>query len=429
MNDIFEIFLEQWEIAPKEHEKIKKRFERITSKLDSYYYNEGSCYETSLQVGSYGRGTAIKGVSDLDMIYILPQEIKRRFDNYETNGQSQLLQEIKSYIKESYPLTDIKGDGQVVVVSFDNDNGVVEVLPAFQNPDGSFCHPDTHDGGSWKTTKPIPEIQAINDINQQSNGLAFKLCRLLRVWKNAWGVKMNGLLIDSIVGKFLDKENRQVPNDYIGAIQALFTHITQLKSQSFILAIGSNQQVEIGDKIQKKAKKALKCIEEGKWNKLFGRSFPSIKQESYILTDCAKYNFKNTEEFIEDRFVVDIRYDLTIDCEVRQNGFRPFSLLEKFESMSSYFLRPNKELIFSIKDFDDKKRLGEYKIFWKVLNRGNEAERRDDIRGQIIEGGTSKTEWTRFQGEHMVECYLIRKGVVVARDRIKVPIEGNYIRR
>lgn len=422
MNDVFEKFLKEWEITQEVHEKIQKRFERITSKLDFYYYGKNSYYRTSLQVGSYGRGTAIKGVSDLDMIYILPQEIKRRFDNYETNGQSQLLQEIKTCIKESYPSTEIRGDGQVVVVSFYD--GVVEVLPAFKKSDGSFCHLDTHSGGSWKTTNPIPEILAIDDINRKSGGLAFKLCKLLRVWKNEWGVKMNGLLIDSIVGKFLDTVEDFYPNDYAKTIQALFTYITQLKSQRFILAIGSNQQVKIGDKIQKKAKKALKCIEEGEWKKLFGRGFPSIKQESYIFADCAKHVFRKTEEFIEDRFIVNIQYDLTIDCEVRQNGFRPFSLLERLEGMNSYFLKPNKELIFSIKDFDGDEQLGEYKVFWKVLNRGNEAERRDAIRGQIIEGEREHRETTVFQGEHMVECYVVCNNIVVARDRIKVPISG-----
>lgn len=418
MNDVFEKFLKEWEITQEVHEKIQKRFERITSKLDFYYYGKNSYCRTSLQVGSYGRGTAIKGVSDLDMIYILPQEIKRRFDNYETNGQSQLLQEIKTCIKESYPSTEIRGDGQVVVVSFYN--GVVEVLPAFQNPDGSFCHPDTHDGGSWQIKKPMLEISTLKEINQQSGGLAFKLCKLLRVWKNAWGVKMNGLLIDSIVGKFLDKGEGVYPNDYAKTIQALFAYIAQLKSQSFILAVGSNQRVQIGDNIQAKAKKVLKYIEANEWKELFGRKFPDTL---HVFADSAEHRFNNTEEFIEDCFVVDIKYDLTIDCRVEQNGFSPFYLLKALKENKGYYLKPNKKLIFSIKKFDDMKRLEEYEIFWKVLNRGNEAKRRNDIRGQIIKGGTSKTEWTKFQGEHMVECYLVCKGVVVARDRIKVPID------
>jgi hypothetical protein len=65
-----------------------------------------------------------------------------------------------------------------------------------------------------------------------------------------------------------------------------------------------------------------------------------------------------------------------------------------------------------------------YHIEWKVLNRGPMAERKNQIRGQIIkdDGSFKKEEHTLFQGEHVVECYAIRNGVVVAKDRIDVPI-------
>ena len=38
-------------------------------------------------------------------------------------------------------------------------------------------------------------------------------------------------------------------------------------------------------------------------------------------------------------------------------------------------------------------------------------------------GGESIDEYSSFNGEHLVECYIIQNGVVVARDRIYVPIE------
>ena len=65
-----------------------------------------------------------------------------------------------------------------------------------------------------------------------------------------------------------------------------------------------------------------------------------------------------------------------------------------------------------------------YEVRWKVLNRGPEAERRDNIRGQIIRSsvGAERREKTLFHGEHGVECYLIKNGVVVARDSMTVPI-------
>lgn len=67
-----------------------------------------------------------------------------------------------------------------------------------------------------------------------------------------------------------------------------------------------------------------------------------------------------------------------------------------------------------------------YEVKWKVLNRGAEAERRDNIRGQIISSSQPnvRNERTSFRGEHVVECYVVRDGVVVARERIDVPISN-----
>jgi hypothetical protein len=68
-----------------------------------------------------------------------------------------------------------------------------------------------------------------------------------------------------------------------------------------------------------------------------------------------------------------------------------------------------------------------YDVKWKVLNRGEEAERRNNIRGQIIASSRPgmRHERTSFRGEHVVECYIIKDGIVVARDAIDVPISTN----
>lgn len=55
---------------------------------------------------------------------------------------------------------------------------------------------------------------------------------------------------------------------------------------------------------------------------------------------------------------------------------------------------------------------------------GDEARRRNMIRGQIVSDGgyCTKKETTDFRGDHMVECYVIKNEVVVARAQIEVPI-------
>jgi hypothetical protein len=130
----------------------------------------------------------------------------------------------------------------------------------------------------------------------------------------------------------------------------------------------------------------------------------------------------NTEEFIEDKYNVDIRYDLSIDCEVTQAGFRTDNLLSILANKIR--LLPNKELKFQIIRNDVK---GDFEIYWKVLNRGDEAQKRNMIRGQIVKGSSIKKEKTNFSGDHVVECYIIQNNIVVAKDRIHVPInEGVY---
>jgi hypothetical protein len=64
-----------------------------------------------------------------------------------------------------------------------------------------------------------------------------------------------------------------------------------------------------------------------------------------------------------------------------------------------------------------------YTVMWKVLNVGDEARRRNMIRGQIVPDGGyyTKKETTDFRGDHVVECYVIKNEVVVARHRLKFP--------
>ncbi|WNY99959.1 nucleotidyltransferase [Sulfurospirillum sp. 'SP'] len=429
VSSTFQEFLQNLAIDNKE--EISNRYGEITKVLNIKYRNTESKTSNSLQVGSYGRFTAIKSISDLDMVYILPWTEYARFKN---GRQSALLQEVKKTIQSRYPKTDMRGDGQVVVISFSNYQ--IEVLPAFENADGSFLYPDSNDGGSWKTTKPRLEIKAISDLHQAKNQNLRTLCKMIRSWKNYHGVAMGGLLIDSVAYNFLNSTTYYDDKSftyYDWLIRDFLKYLSDLQNTNHIFAPGSNQKVYIKKKFQTKAKKAHKLVLEAieaqenknanqKWKKIFGRSFPSAVQLTTEAMDKSISTWTNTEEFIEDKYNVDIRYDLSIDCEVTQAGFRTDNLLSILANKIR--LLPNKELKFQIIRNDVK---GDFEIYWKVLNRGDEAQKRNMIRGQIVKGSNIKKEKTNFRGDHIVECYIVQNNIVVAKDRIHVPIsEGVY---
>jgi hypothetical protein len=140
-----------------------------------------------------------------------------------------------------------------------------------------------------------------------------------------------------------------------------------------------------------------------------------------LLCESAR-SFSDTEEFIENLFPVDIGHSVTIDCEVTQNGWRPTLLRMMLDEGTP--LLANKSLHFKITECRVPK---PYEVKWKVLNQGDEAERRNNIRGQIISSSRPgvRHERTVFRGEHVVECYIVKDGIVVARDIIDVPISPN----
>lgn len=186
---------------------ISSRYKRITKVINTEFWNSSSETAHSRYVGSYGRGTAIN-TSDLDVLFEMPDGEYDHFTSLLGNGQSRLLQAVKDAILETYPNTDIKGDGQVVKVSF-SDGMKFEVLPAFRNIDwfgtwnGTYKYPDTHMGGNWMSTNPFAEQDAMDEKNDydHSNGLLKDTCKHIRYVKaeNFKSYHLSGILIDSFV--------------------------------------------------------------------------------------------------------------------------------------------------------------------------------------------------------------------------------------
>lgn len=83
-------------------------------------------------IGSYGKHTHIRPARDIDVIFMLPPEKFEKYNDNQSNSQSQLLQDIKNILEEKYPNTPIKAFGKVVVLEFADTKHNVELLPALK---------------------------------------------------------------------------------------------------------------------------------------------------------------------------------------------------------------------------------------------------------------------------------------------------------
>lgn len=190
-------------ISAEQRSDISYRYKRITKAINREFWDSESETEHSFYVGSYGRGTAID-TSDIDILIELPRDVYNQYDAHKGNGQSRLLQAVKNAILETFPHSDVRGDGQVVVVNF-TDGIKFEILPAFKIFDyfgrwtGKYDYPDSNMGGNWLSTNPKAEQDAMVQKNRESNGLLYDTCRHMRQIRDTYfkSYHLPGIVIDS----------------------------------------------------------------------------------------------------------------------------------------------------------------------------------------------------------------------------------------
>ena len=234
---------------------ISTRYKTITKAVNREFWNSTSETAHSLYVGSYGRGTAID-TSDIDILVELPKSEYDRYDIYKGNGQSRLLQAVKTAIQASYPRTDVRADGQVVKVSF-ADGMKFEVLPAFASRDWygntTYQYPDSNMGGNWRSTNPKAEQDAMRSKNDSDYGLLFDTCKHMRYIRDNYfsSYHLSGIVIDSFVYAAIGGWSWTQPSstssapagDYEKHLYTAF--INTYRYMTSISAPGSNQSVDL----------------------------------------------------------------------------------------------------------------------------------------------------------------------------------------
>ncbi len=287
----FQLFRNSYNIGIELISSISDRYKEITKRLNRDFWDTESETAHSLYVGSYGRDTAAKGVSDLDVGFQLPYQTYVKYNSYRSNGQSSLLQAVRESLLKRYPSSKIGGDGQVVAIQF-TDGITFEVLPYFVNKDGSWTYADSNGGGSWKTCNPRAEIAAIQARNAVVNGNLKALCRMMRVWRDHNNVPISGALIDTLAYQFIAtwqyREKSFLYHDYMARDFLLYIN-DQDRDQIYWRMPGSGSYVYRGGAFGYKAGidhqiAVSACGLQGDentaarrtyWRIVFGTSFPS----------------------------------------------------------------------------------------------------------------------------------------------------------
>jgi len=294
MEKEFAQFNENIRLTSTQEQDAKTKYDGVCKKLHSSYYETEYNGNTKFLFGSYKTKTNIRPLTteqDVDVIFKIPSETYERFKGYESNGPSALLQEIREYLKEKYTTTEIKAWVNVVLVQFADNTHNIEVLPAYEESDGTFTIPNSSDGGYWEEFDPREEIDTFLSSNNNTNGLTVNSIRMLKSWiRNTTTLDYRSYQLQKDVIEFLSDNYKSGTgfSSYSKIIKDFFQYLKQNCDES----IYSHVKTALD-----RATKACSFENNGKfveaseeWRKIFGSEFPMAKNNQTIDSSTRIFN-------------------------------------------------------------------------------------------------------------------------------------------
>jgi hypothetical protein len=263
--------------------------ESVIRCLNSAYYGTSSVSSNSLSVGSWGKFTRIRPPRDVDVLFRLPDEVYHRFQQRTGNKQSQILQEVRGHLQRTYPSTDIRGDGPIVLVPFSAFS--VEVIPAFRLTNGQYYVCMTDNGGRYKTADYDAEIKHIADSETATKKNTRALIRMMKCWQGYCSVDIKSFWIELTAVSFLQQWQHadKSMTYYDWMVRDYLDYLIRQKN-THIFAPGTYELMFLGEKWESKANSALArakkaCEYEAnaqpynagdEWQKIFGTDMPRV---------------------------------------------------------------------------------------------------------------------------------------------------------
>ena len=285
----FDGFLANIKITDKQHSDGRTAHQGVRRNLNYAYHGWSSETANSMLTGSWGKDTEVRPTRDIDVLFILPDSMKTRFTS--GNKQSQILQHVKNTLLNSYPQTDIRGDGPVVKVPLTAYE--IEVVPAFKRYDNKYDICLTNNGGSYKAFDPLAEIANVSASSAITNGNTRPLVRMLKKWQTNCTVPMKSFWLELLAVEFLSTYEHKDKSTtwYDWMVRDFFKWLATKGNSSwnFLTVPGTYESMSIGNAWASKAQtardRAIKateneannypCTASEEWQKIFGNDVPS----------------------------------------------------------------------------------------------------------------------------------------------------------
>lgn len=278
-------------ITPASSDKIAAivRAENAARSLHKVFYPLVDFDGSTMQIiGSVAKETAVLPVGDVDVLFKIPAASWLQYHNHVGNGQSALLQKVRARLLETYPSSDVRGDGPVVKVLFQSGH-YVEVVPGFKSSTlPALFVPQTTNGGQWAYADYDAELVSLRASDAASNGQTRRLIKMMKMWQSSCAVPIKSLALELRATYFLStwkhKGLDETYDDYM--VRDFFAELIP-KANATGKIPGIEEKCHYGDDWLSKAKTAhanaiSACSYEASndnttacfmWRKIFGEKF------------------------------------------------------------------------------------------------------------------------------------------------------------
>jgi SMODS domain-containing protein len=283
----FRAFIHNLAITPAQLEDGNKKQAGVRAFLNRHYSGISSETANSRLIGSWGKATRARPSRDIDILFLLPEAVYWQYQARSGNRQSDLLQEVKNVLLGTYSQTNMRGDGQVIDIRFNQTP--VEVSPGFLCTDGSVLVCDTNNGGRYTFSTAAAEEASLSTSDAFCIGNTRALARMMKHWQRENNVPLKSFQIERLAVEFLATwDHRQGDHFWYDWMVRDFLAYLCSRANTFICMPGTNEMVWLGSEWLSRAQtaygRALKaCEHEGgnfeilageQWQFIFGSAIP-----------------------------------------------------------------------------------------------------------------------------------------------------------
>lgn len=178
ISESFQLLISRIQPLESENQAARQHLATIRTRLETEF-EVSKCFP----IGSFARGTSIRGFSDTDLLAVFRKTVFTRGDNLINSDTA--LEKVRVALAERYPNSDVYKDGIAIAVSFSDgrhvdvvpgvfDSMYKEKWPVYLIPDGS---------GTWMQTSPSLYDAYLSDANTASGSKMIYVAQLMKFWR------------------------------------------------------------------------------------------------------------------------------------------------------------------------------------------------------------------------------------------------------